>query len=238
MIRIEGDNFMSTKEKEDALFTRWKQYVQQSSDSFFVTDGIVNEDTWNQAPLKVMYFLKEVNGADTEWDERDYLLNYNSKEEYRKTHSPTINTLLRWQYGITCGKEHNWQSVEKAMQDENLQLDLLSQIALVNIKKTAGGGTVNWNNFDKYIKIPKNINFLREQLALYSPDVIICGKTAWYMSILKGWKDFDWKETQRGIRYIKENETVYIDFVHPEVRAPKNIIYYALIDTFKELNLI
>jgi len=233
---------MSIKEKEDALFAEWKQLwkqdISQEVKSIFVTDGIVDEEVWNTEPLRVMYFLKEVNGGDKEWDERDYLFNYNIKDEYRKTHSPTINTLIRWQYGINCGKTADWQQVEKSTQDEELQTKLLSQIALVNIKKTAGGGTVDWNNFDNYINMPQNIEYLKRQLALYNPQVVICGKTAWYMSILKGWKDAEWEETSRGVRFIKENGTIYIDFVHPEVRAPKNIIYYALLDALEEIGLV
>lgn len=233
---------MMIKELEDALFSEWKllwkKDIASDVNSCFVTDGVVNEEIWNLSKIKVLYFLKEVNGADEEWDERDYLLRYNTDEVYRKNHSQTIATIIKWQYGINYGKTVTWQELEETTQDEELQTKLLSQIALVNIKKTAGKGTVNWNDFDAYIKIPDNKEKLIQQMEIYNPDLVICGSTAWYFKQMYGWKEKDWKITSRGVRYRQEGKTTYIDFYHPNNRGPKSLVYYGLLDTLEELHMI
>lgn len=169
---------MRKQNREDELFLEWKILVKKESSAIFVTDGIVNEDGWRKANVKVLYLLKEVNGADDEWDERDYLANYNIKEPYINTHSPTIDALIKWQFGIAdCGIS-SWRDVEKRTQDKALQTTLLEQICLVNIKKTAGGGVVDWERFDAYFANQENHKYLKKQLALYDPQIVICGGTA------------------------------------------------------------
>ena len=229
---------MKKRTREDELFLEWKALVKKESSAIFVTDGIVNEDRWKQATMKVLYLLKEVNGADDEWDERDYLANYNVKDPYINTHSPTIDVLTKWQFGITDRGISSWHDVEKQTQDKTLQTAMLEQICLVNIKKTAGGGVVDWDRFDAYFAIRENREYLKKQLALYDPQIVICGGTAWQLCQIKGWDYNNWKQTSRGIRYFVDANTTYIDFCHPNNRGPKNMIYYALIDALTELEII
>lgn len=222
-------------EKEDKLFALWKKEIQSDSGAIFVDDGIVDEQEWNKSPIKVIYLLKEVNGGDKEWDERDYLKRYNTAPQYIKTHSPSIDALLRWQYGITKGSNYTWSEVENALEQVDIQNQLLSQFALVNVKKTAGGSVVDWSKFDPYFNNVRNREFLKKQLAIYNADLVICGGTAWHLCEVMGWDYNDWKETKRGVRYYKMGQTVYLDFCHPNIRAPRNIVYYALVDAVSEL---
>lgn len=223
---------------EDALFSEWKEIVRTQTSAIFVTDGIVDQDEWEKAPIKVLYLLKEVNGADKEWDERDYLAKYNDEQDYINTHSPTIDILTKWQYGIIHGNSRSWECVEKEACQKNLQTQLLRQICLVNIKKTAGGSVVDWNQFDAYFKQQLNRQYLREQLSYYTPDVTICGGTAWHLCEIMGWKYDSWHQTSRGVRYYKDNDTIYLDFCHPNNRGPKNIIYFGLMDALTELGYL
>lgn len=227
------------KTKENQLFLEWKEIVkEQSPTAIFVTDGVVDEEVWNHTKIKVLYLLKEVNGADEEWDERDYLKNYNVDPTYVKTHSPTIDTLIKWQFGINNGKDIPWDKTEKMAMEKNTQTSMLEQICLVNIKKTAGGGIVNWEKFDAYFTNQENQLRLKKQLDFYSPNVVICGGTAWHLCQIKGWNYDEWSQTKRGVRYFKDDTTVYLDFCHPNNRGPKNMIYYALLDALEELDII
>lgn len=226
------------KNKENKLFSQWKSKVSETSSAIFVTDGIVSEADWSSAPTKVLYLLKEVNGADEEWDERDYLANYNLNPTYIHSHSPSIDTLAKWQFGISDRGASSWADIEKQLQDKAMQSALLKQICLVNIKKTAGGSVVDWAQFDAYFAAEENRTFLKCQLDLYNPHIVICGGTAWHLCQIKGWNYNSWQQTFRGVRYYKDAGVTYIDFCHPNNRGPKNMIYYALIDTLKELNLI
>ena len=223
------------REKENQLFGSWKKEISDDSGAIFVTDGIVNEECWAAAPMKVLYLLKEVNGADSEWDERDYLDKYNEDPNYIKTHSPTINVLTQWQYGLTWDSSASWETVCNEAAKADIQSKLLSQICLVNIKKTAGGSIVDWSKFDVYFNNPVNRKNLNLQLEIYRPDVVICGGTAWHLSEIKGWNYNDWKQTSRGVRFYTDKGTIYIDFCHPNNRGPKNMIYFALIDALAEI---
>lgn len=226
------------KKLEDALFGSWKEIVYAQTSAIFVSDGIVDEHEWEKAPVKVLYLLKEVNGAEKEWDERDYLAKYNEKQDYIDTHSPTIDVLTKWQYGISQGRRQTWSCVEKEACQRDMQTQLLRQICLVNIKKTAGGGLVDWDKFDAYFKQEVNRRNLKEQLSYYKPDIVICGGTAWYLCQVMGWNYQNWAQTSRGVRYYKTGGTTYVDFCHPNNRGPKNMIYFGLLDALSELGCI
>lgn len=242
------------KNQEDNLFNEWRSFVKAQSDAVFVSDGIVNYEKWESAPVKVLYLLKEPNGNDKskkksnekevnsenkkDWDERDYLANYNIKPEYKATHSPTIDKLIKWQFGINFGAEYSWDEVNKKIKSTDLQNELLSQICLVNVKKTEGGSLVDWDKFDKYFKSEDNKKKLNDQLDIYTPDVVICGNTAWCLCNIKKWDYDSWPKTSRGVSYYKDKNTLYIDFCHPDNRGPQNMIYYALLDALTELNII
>lgn len=220
--------------EENILFEQWKKSVREQSDAIFVPDGVVNEKEWTASTCKVLYLLKEVNGADAEWDEREYLANYNRKTSYI---SQTIETVAKWQYGIEYGAGRTWKLVQEDLKDNELLTKLLSHICLVNIKKTAGGGLVDWDKFDAYFSIQANRERLKEQLGFYCPNIVICGGTARHLCKINGWDYNNWSETSRGVRYYKDEKTTYLDFCHPNNRGPKNMIYYALLDALEEIGL-
>ena len=85
------------REKENELFAKWKAELKVPS--AFIPDGVVDETLWSHTPKRVLYLLKEVNGGEN-WDERHYLAQYDIEEEYKKTHSPSIDSLARWQLGL------------------------------------------------------------------------------------------------------------------------------------------
>lgn len=225
---------------ENELFDKWKAVFPNETKKKFVPDGVVDEASWSSADIKVLYLLKEVNGADTEWDLRQYLLEYSNLENRNST---TMNNLIRWHYGVVnSGRSESWSEVERNLESVELLEKLFAQICVVNIKKIAGGGTVDWDNFEKYLLYEQNgrktnLEYLKSQLELYKPDFIICGKTSYILPMLYG-KEFEyenWLETSRGIRYLIYNGIVYIDFCHPYVRAPKNMVYYSLVDAVEEI---
>ena len=122
---------MCMKELENVLFSEWREIVRKQASAIFVSDGIVDQAEWEMASVKVLYLLKEVNGADSEWDERDYLANYNEEQAYIDTHSPTIDVLTKWQYGITQGVDRSWAcgegSLSEGFADSIASSDLFGQ---------------------------------------------------------------------------------------------------------------
>lgn len=231
---------MSLQEKENILFSEWKSGLCPESKRFFISDGVVDEEAWNSVPQKVLFLLKGVNGGES-WDERKYLYGYNTEDKYLQTHSQTISTVIQWAYGaMHIDQAISWEQVEQVISCVETQTSLLRKIALVNIKKISGAGIVDYQNFDKYFNDTKNIDYLKKQLAIYKPNIIICGGTGYYYQQL--YKDFvlpvkKWQKTQRGIGYCIVEDTIVIDYCHPQARIAANIKYYALIDAIAEIKL-
>lgn len=217
-------------EQENRLFSEWKQ---NKHEGYFITDGVVNEHIWRNVAVKVLYLLKEPNGADEEWDERTYLAEYSKGVVPR---SLTVNAIIKWQYGIMHGSSIPWDMVVKETAKKEVQQEMLSQVCWVNMKKTAGGASVDKQNFASYFAESINVSNLQKQLTFYKPDIVICGGGSGYLCRLKGWKNSIWQQTSRGINYHREDNVIYIDFWHPANRGVSgNVLYYTLLDAVEEL---
>ena len=227
-------------DRENEIFYEWKAKIPQEQREKFIPDGIVDEKRWNEAKVKVLYLLKEVNGG-ADWDERAYLAGYNTIPEFISTHSPSIDALILWTYGLTSGNpDEPWSQVLSNTTEKVVQSALLSEIGVVNFKKISGFGVTDVKTLDAFTTESYNQEMLRKQLALYHPDIVVCGGTAYYLAALYG-EDFaakKWNTTNRGVRYAKKGNTTYIDFCHPLIRAPKNMIYYSLLDVVKEIEVL
>lgn len=226
-----GDR-MGIQEQENLLFSKWKKIMNLDKDKFFVEDGIVDEESWNNAPLKILYLLKEANGAEEEWDERVYLKNYTADNI---TKSQTIDAIIKWQFGLVDTIVSDWIEVQYKTSIKETQQKLLSQICLVNIKKIAGKASVDIDEFNKYFSNQNNIEFLRQQLSFYKPDIVIsCGVSGWLCKIYN-WKN-NWNCTNRGIKYCIHDDIIYLDFWHPNNRGvSRNVLYYTLVDAIKDI---
>jgi len=227
------------RDKEEILFSKWREQLSQQH-KVFIPDGVVCPEKWKAAKNKVLFLLKEVNGGEKEWDERDYLRNYNKEQQYIDTHSPTIAVLIQWIHAIFADNELDWSMVLKQTQNVDYQTELLEQIALVNVKKVPGGGTVDGEKFDAYWKKPENIQNLKEQLlfclsAENAPDFVICGATSWYYNEIFKDEKLQWVTTSRGVSYCKHRNTIVVDYCHPQARIASNIKYYALLDALEEI---
>ena len=216
--------------KENVLFEKWKNEL-----SGLIPDGVVDEKSWENANKRILFLLREVNDCPDGFDERHYLKHYHSEnEKYIK--SPTIDCIELWAFGIQkLPKILSWELTEKELKNS----EVLKSIVLVNIKKTTGGNIVDWKNFEEYFANTNNQCKIKEQLSIYLPktDIVICGGTAYYLSCL--YPDTlgmnKWKQTSRGISYCKSKNTIYIDYKHPNIRAPRNIMYYSLLDAVQEI---
>lgn len=237
MLQRKYETYIRASEQD--LFDAWRQKITQQG-KVFIPDGVVNTDQWVQAKRKILFLLKEVNGGEQEWDERDYLRYYNSEPQYLKTHSLTISALIQWIHAVNADEFVGWDEVLSATQEPDVQSALLEQIALVNVKKTPGAGTVDGEKFEEYWQDVENQAYLKQQLELYlcsavPPDYIICGTTAWYFGKLFQEEKLSWSITTRGIPYCKYNDSFIIDFCHPQARISSNIKYYALYYAIREI---
>ncbi len=214
---------MSIEAKENALF-----YDYFGDDIRVIKDGMVHEESYKNARFKIAYVLKEVNGGK-KWDLRETLRKHGGR-------SQTWDNVARWTMGImNLEDDIPWSTFNLSKEErQKLREKVLKQIVAVNLKKTAGGHTAD--NKLIYKTALENDSLLKEQMALYKPDIIICCGTqsAFVASCYKD-VEIKWEMTSRGIWYFRDGETVVISYVHPEARVTDSIIVYGLIDAVKEI---
>lgn len=144
-------------EEQEVLFTEWQN---DNKYLYFIRDGIFCEEEWNRQPLKILYVLKEANWTGSvnlcEW-----LLSEPAKNYWK-----TWNNIARWTKALIAGGEYP-QKVSKA--DKSYWL---KKIAFLNLKKVGGGSRANDGEIRNYAIRDKE--FIKRQIILYNPDIIIC----------------------------------------------------------------
>lgn len=147
----------------DRLFARWKQaHGQRGLDvSQFSTDGIVNPDEYERAKVRVLFVLKETNDYP-DGDLREYLA--------AGPRGPAFHTLGRWALGLQEGfarsdlPEGPLPELRRAVH----------QAAFMNLKKITGGADAEADPINEFTH--QDQHFLRDQIAIIDPDVIVsCG---------------------------------------------------------------
>ena len=121
---------MSIRELEEKLFDEWqeKEKLEYNNENkkIFVRDGLIDEESYFKAPVKILYLLKEVNGGDKDWDLREFVKNGGQ--------SATWNNITRWTKGIFRYREElNWSSLEEINEDS--RKETLKHIIAINLKK-------------------------------------------------------------------------------------------------------
>ena len=150
---------MTKTEQLNRLFAEWEQkgFGGKNFD-VFCKDGIVDEKEYK----KILFVLKDVNNAkpDEDVDLRKSLTTL--EDEGR-----TWFNIARWTATLLSGELIEDMTAEK-------QHELIRNIAVVNLKKEAGGASVSDNRIRKYAS--KHDNELRREIAICDPDVVIaCG---------------------------------------------------------------
>jgi hypothetical protein len=204
---------------ENELLDRWANNCPG-----LIRDGVVNPEQYLNSKIKILYLLKEVNGG-SDWDLRDFLRAGGRKQ--------TWNNIARWAKGIfSLPKEIPWAELENITDDEREKI--LQMICAVNVKKTSGSHTAD----EKLVKeaAGRDAEYLRNQIDLYMPDIIICCGTEWdyWHEIMKS--NPDWKQSSRGIWYFIENTgRIVVSYSHPEARTKSCLLYYGLMDCVQEI---
>lgn len=148
---------------EKALLSEWhiRWREKHAGYQWFNDDGIVDYERWASLPdgKHVLVLLKETNGLQGSLS--DFLRHGGSPTYWR-----TWNNVARWANLILNGTY--WEFVSRA--DLN---DMVRNIAVVNLKKYAGGARANRK--EVLTEATKDVKLLKQQIALYEPDIILTG---------------------------------------------------------------
>lgn len=200
---------MGIRDKENELFREW---VDNTSGTDFVYDGVVNPDEWEKMPIHVVFLLKETNGFSG--DLRHFL---NAGGRWM-----TWNNIARWTYvlrqRVVKKETPRWEKA-KRIYNETRKYNL-RKIAVINVKKRAGTAVTNTQELIEAFR-KDNKSFLVRQLNMlgYVDYIVCCGKgvAACYEECIG--EKLEWKRLHPQIqKTTNQHGTVIVDFVHPQSR--------------------
>ena len=222
------------KSRERELFDRW---IDKRPN--LIPDGLVNESLYFQTRYKIIYILKETNGVEVDFDLRHFLRN--------GARAATWNNIAIWQYGLQNDSGNfSWKKLKNFLHDDNevqFRKDQLGQIAAINVKKETGGHTANGKEIYKVGE--EDENFIKEQLNLYDPDIIVCcgsviGALVKYRGLVEPFDN--WVQSHVGVEYhltkqlnSRGDQKLIINYCHPAARVDDYMKYYPIISTVREI---
>lgn len=199
------------KRFEEAIECPFNEEINERM--LYVRDGIVNVEAYLNAPVKVLWILKEVNSSDNSLDDmRNALIELNANDSNRidKGWGSTWAPVAYTTYGIF--NRMSWKEIPDIYDNASEVLKFMPSIAQINIKKYAGGATANDKEIQDFYKKYKDL--LHEQIELINPDVLIfCGTFKYFNPAY-----FDGKEEIQE-RIYKYKNKLLIDTYHPNNKS-------------------
>lgn len=173
--------------EEDRLFEEW----QVGIDPPIVRDGAL--PGYTQSAIRTLFVLKEANNPDQTWkgDLRDAASWHDAPGFNRETWT----TIARWTACLLDGR------AEVGPLEPARWAELLEGVAVVNLKKVAGGSATPSGSIEVWLRVERNADLLKRQLALYRPHVTVCGGESVVpdaLGTLLGWDDAGWTKHERG----------------------------------------
>lgn len=232
-----------------------KELFSEKLGDNIVADGIVNLGKWKETNPKIVFVLKETNNQKTSLIE---LLDKPFSDKYRKEIEDknrrniqivrdlraTWLNIARWTIGIMSLSENikiiPWKEIESGSDwykegykdgQKSGWLKDLENIAVINIKKTQGEAKSNENELIEAVKQYGSLTW--KQINYYKPKIVIFCGVGWLFDTY--YLNEEWKETVTGYKYFENENTVYIQFWHPNAHFPHNMMFYTLMDIVKEL---
>ena len=199
----------------------------------FISDGAVNPEIYEHTSPKIVFFLKEAYSKDENdsWSLTDWLNNGAMTKMW--------GTVAEWTYGLLNTTSLVIPSRPHLSKAE--RTDLLKSIAIVNVKKSNGKKESNYSNLLTYAEDDQF--YLRKQLEILNPDIIVCGNNSSLLRILYGAEIKEGKVLSDGLvdaAFMLENGYAYIDnqividYYHPANQFPAMLNYYAICSLYQQ----
>ena len=186
----------------EALIAEWRRLRPEYAP--FVIDGILDETIWETAAPKILFLLKESYGGWYQIKGPINVIDGGNKEFW-----PNI---CRWKHLIKSLHQGVLPQFPELSELEEWRDGsfLLRDIAYVNIKKKLGGSTSNARDIMDFAL--RDQDFLRRQIDLIDPAIVLCGGTFWpYHAIYSG----NTTMHKASDRVWCHGKRQVIDFKHP-----------------------
>lgn len=212
-------------ERENDLFDDWEKGRPS-----FSRDGLADPVAYQASITKIVLLMKEVNDPmQTNFDLRGFIKG--GGRGY------TWNTVTRWIRGIRTlevdpSNPLPWPIFSNV--DRENRRKYLPGIGVINLKKSAGGGTSN--NDELVDAVENDADFIGRQVNLYRPDLYICCGTGWLVDSVPALFTGTWSETVGGVGYRRlDSGATLISYLHPAARVSGKVMFDGLMGAVKEL---
>jgi hypothetical protein len=195
----------------DKLFDEWQQSDPRYREKF-IRDGIVNENLFQKAELKILFLVKDANDpSQGQWNLADYL-------DKRLSQNFSIR-IAEWAYGIL----NDFPPIDTATPE--LLHSALRSVAVMNIKKIGGGARAKYEEIAQHAQ--RDREFIQKQIAITGPTIIVGGikTTAVWSEFLD---DVKFIQSPYDIRIAGWHGIKIIDYYHPSYRVPRAMSYSLL----------
>lgn len=239
-----NDNKISIYIKEmEPLFAEWKSVEPTEvkgektdktttidhKNKVFIKDGVVCPKQWFSQEIRPLFLLKEAYGGNKDWNLIDF---FSSKKRMSKMWS----RVAHWTYGLmntTANRVEPYSDYSSSTYAENKDL---KQIAVINVKKSSGEKTSDWELINAYAEFDKDR--LMEQIELCDPTIIVCGYTGTPLEIIvnKSQPGFRKKRNENLFYHIniKGHDVLVLDYWHPANQYPDLMNYYTLMGIYQQ----
>ncbi len=149
-------------------------------EEYYCYDGIVNEETFENAKIKILWVLKEAYiKEDTREEEqkiasnKNWYLSFLRKYSYKPIFSEkTWHPIIYASYGILNKKE--WNDIPYIVKKNEIA-NVLHQIAVINIKKVPNIESKTSNLNELKNNFISNFELINNQINIIKPNVVIWG---------------------------------------------------------------
>lgn len=207
----------------DILLDEWRSHILAEA-GHFVGDGVVCQDSWRTAKRKVLFLLKEPNGYEGEHGALNDLLRAAAAPDSasKMWNRPTFHNVGRWTYGLL-----NYFDQVPAYDEANRACKTaVLECAYINIKKSSGGARATRAVEEHAAKYAE---FLRRQVAIINPDIVVCGGT--YAML----KKHVYPSLSRVSSRIHEfDKRIFINAFHPACRTRREDVYGQVLSSFHQ----
>lgn len=198
---------MSKNEQLNELFLRWKEALGDEGKQF-TPDGIIDETVFGKQRLRVLFLGKEAN--DLGGGGWDFRVEWANDPNWR--HARQVK---KWAAGILDG----FPPFEEITASP---VNHLRRVSCMNVKKTPGGASSLAADVEREVR--EHSLFIREQVAIIDPDVIIGGLSWWHLWPLILGSEPD-KRLSENLWVFRWGRAKVIDFHHPSSRFPHAMLY-------------
>ena len=197
-------------------------------------DGVVDETMYESAEIKTLFLLKEVNDPGMQRDWTDFM-EYTRQQANEETMYKTWPNICLW-LEVLKNSETTYSDcvdVYGNFLTKKLQRNLL-ETAIVNVKKTAGGGS---SNYEEILFASKTYGHVtKQEIELIHPQLVICGGTFDFAKMIYGVQREDIKSFSSGAQFFVQDNTIFLQFVHPMwFSVNRNILFAYAKEVFKDV---